>query len=545
MPRREAKDGGHTAFTDHRIQRRPEPEQALPADAEIAAWRDPAADLKTRNLGIAYINVGMEHRSREFIARGYRMLTEVQQQFSNDSEIFTSMGSALLLAKQTSEAELAFERALELSPSSATGETNAASAYLEAGDIDRAVAHLERAVAIDPLHLAADAPLIELYKQQGKVAKAAQLSSQVSAALEAPPARSETEEQPGGGASSQSAATAFKNVQVLQGVPSAELIPTMRFISASLGVECGYCHVPDHFDRDDKKPKQIARAMMRMMAAIDTQSFDGERKVSCYSCHRGSVKPQATPIIDAPTPLPPAGEAEKPDSGLPTADQLIARYVQALGGAFAIENVTSRQAKGSTTGGNEVARVEIYDRDPNQQMVVRRSPAGDSVTLCNAHKGWSTSPGHPGHAMSQDEIDGAEMEADLHFPLHIQQRCADLRVEYEEKIGERKVFVVSCANPGRPPVAFHFDEQSGLLVRLVRYVRTPLGLIPTRVDFGDYRDVDGVKVAFSWTVAEPDGITATQLEEVLDNVPINDEKFAMPALAKTLKGEKVKSGDAR
>jgi hypothetical protein len=310
-PRREAKDGGHTAFTDHRIQRRPEQEQGLPADAEIAAWRDPAPDLQMRNLGIAYINVGMERRSREFIARGYRMLTEVQQQFSNDSGIFTSRRSALLLAKQTSEAELAFERALELSPRSATGETNAASAYLEAGDIDRAVTHLERAVAIDPLHLAADAPLIELYKQQGKVAKAAQLSSQVSAALEAPPARSKTEEQPGAGAPSQAAATVFKNVQVLQGVPSEELIPTMRFISASLGVECGYCHVPDHFDRDDKKPKQIARAMMRMMAAIDTQSFDGERKVSRYSCHRASVKPEATPIIDAPTTLPPTGGRQK------------------------------------------------------------------------------------------------------------------------------------------------------------------------------------------------------------------------------------------
>ena len=54
-----------------------------------------------------------------------------------------------------------------------------------------------------------------------------------------------------------------------------------------------------------------------------------------------------------------------------------------------------------------------------------------------------------------------------------------------------------------------------------------------------------MKVAFAWTVAEPDGKTTTQLDEVLDNVPINDEKLAMPALAKTLKGEKVKSGDAR
>jgi photosynthetic reaction center cytochrome c subunit len=545
MPRREAKDGGHTAFTDHRIQRRPDQEQALPADAGIAAWRDPAPDLEGRNLGIAYINVGMERRSREFIARGYRMLTEVQQQFSNDSEIFTSMGSALLLAKQTSEAELAFDRALQLRPSSATEETNAASAYLEAGDIDQAVTHLERAVAIDPLHLAADAPLIELYKQQGKVAKAAELSRQVSAALAAPPARSETEEQPGGGGSSQAAATVFKNVQVLKGVPSEELIPTMRFISASLGVECGYCHVPDHFDKDDKKPKQIAREMMRMMAAIDSRSFEGNLQVSCYSCHRGSVKPETTPIIAPQTPWLPAGEAEKLDSDLPTADHLIEGYVQAMGGAFAIESVTSRQAKGTTTRGNEVASVEIFDQDPNKQMVIRHSTAGDSVTIFNARQGWSTSPGRPRRALSQDEIEGAEMDADLHFPLHIKQLCAYLRVEYAEKIGERKAFVVSCANLGRPAVMLYFDQQSGLLVRLVRYLRTPLGSLPTRIDFADYRDVDGVRVAFSWTVAEPDGRTTTQLDEVLENVPIHDERFSMSPSPNPLKGENGKSGDGR
>ena len=83
----------------------------------------------------------------------------------------------------------------------------------------------------------------------------------------------------------------FKNIQVLKGVSSDQVIPAMRFIAASLGVECNYCHVQDHFEKDDKKPKQIARDMMRMMLAIDKDSFGGNREVTCYSCHRGSPKP--------------------------------------------------------------------------------------------------------------------------------------------------------------------------------------------------------------------------------------------------------------
>ena len=194
MPRRDAKDGGHTAFTDHRIQRRPEPATVLPVDADIAAWREPASDLRKRNLGIAYINSGIEHNSPPSVVRGYRMLTEIQEQFSTDSEVLTSLGTALLIAKHPSEAELAFERALQLNPDSVTGETNAASAYLQAGDIDRAIAHLERAVALDPMHLPADVPLIELYKWQGNTAKAAELSSKLSAAIENQPASEETAE---------------------------------------------------------------------------------------------------------------------------------------------------------------------------------------------------------------------------------------------------------------------------------------------------------------------------------------------------------------
>jgi hypothetical protein len=65
MPRRNAQDGGHTVFTDHRIQRRPEATQAgLPAEVGIAAWREPPRELQKRNLGIAYIDVGMQrHRA--------------------------------------------------------------------------------------------------------------------------------------------------------------------------------------------------------------------------------------------------------------------------------------------------------------------------------------------------------------------------------------------------------------------------------------------------------------------------------------------------
>jgi hypothetical protein len=89
----------------------------------------------------------------------------------------------------------------------------------------------------------------------------------------------------------------FKNIQVLKGIPAEQLIPTMQFIAASLGVGCEYCHVHNAFDKDDKKPKQTARKMMDMMFAINKDNFEGHRTVTCNSCHRGSAIPQAIPAV--------------------------------------------------------------------------------------------------------------------------------------------------------------------------------------------------------------------------------------------------------
>jgi len=532
MPRRDAKDGGHTAFTDHRIQRRPEPQSTAADDADIAAWREPASDLQKRNLGIAYINAGAERRSPAFVIRGYRMLTEVQNQFSSDSESFTSMGTALLLGKQPSEAEFAFDRALQLNPGSVIAETNAASAYLQSGDADSAVAHLERAVAIDPLHLPADFPLIELYKRQGNAAKAAELSDKVSAAMNQP--SSENAAKPLPAISPQMAESVFKNIQVLKGVSADQLIPAMRFVTASLGVECGYCHVPDHFDQDDKKPKQIARDMMRMMAAINKDNFDGDRQVTCYSCHRGAPEPEGTPLVA--TDFVPrsemarttTSEAGKLPVDMPTAEQLIDHYIQALGGATAIEKITSREETGTTMLAGKTVRVEVSEQYPDQQVTVRHTEGGDSIIAFNGHEGWTSKPHSPLREMHIADLDAAQMAADLHFPLHIRQMFSELRVEYPEKIGDHEAYVVSGTRVAQPPVKFYFDEQSGLLVRLVRYAPSPLGLVPTQTDYEDYRNVDGVSTPFRWTVAQPGERFTIQLEQVQQNIPIDNARFGKP-----------------
>src|SRR5215472_65742 len=155
----------------------------------------------------------------------------------------------------------------------------------------------------------------------------------------------------------------YKNIQILKGIPADQLIPAMQFITASLGVECGFCHVENHFDQDDKKPKQTARKMMQMMSAINQNNFDGHREVTCNSCHRGSRTPLSIPMIsESPTPGVSTAEDEPLPANLPSADQLIEKYIQALGGSNAIQKVSSRYEKATLNLFGREMSVEIFDK---------------------------------------------------------------------------------------------------------------------------------------------------------------------------------------
>src|SRR5262245_20164609 len=154
------------------------------------------------------------------------------------------------------------------------------------------------------------------------------------------------------------AAQPSRMIQVLTGVSRDEILATMRVISASLGVECEFCHETDRTLNTAKK--DIARKMMTMTRALNTASFGTENRVTCFTCHRGSSTPLAAP---APlgqytalgvgvlfkgngSPVPGGQDAvlserfreyvAREGSGLPAPEQILARYVHALGGEPAL-----------------------------------------------------------------------------------------------------------------------------------------------------------------------------------------------------------------
>jgi len=330
----------------------------------------------------------------------------------------------------------------------------------------------------------------------------------------------------------------FKNIQVLKGIPADQVFPTMQFIAASLGVECDFCHVQNAFEKDDKKPKQTARKMVEMMFAINKDNFQGNRGVTCYSCHRGNAHPMAVPAVlteDTKEPMGAphrseerkAGESLK-EAATTTADQLLDKYIEAIGGASAVDKINSRVMKGTIDFGGRSLPIDVYAKDPEKRISFTHMADGDSVTAFNGQEGWIGTPGHPLREMHGSDLDGAAIDADLHFPTHLKMMFTEMQVRGREKVNDRPTYVVVGRRDAKTPIELYFDVDSGLLLRLVRYGDTALGWMPTQIDYDDYREASGVKVPYRWTLARPSGRFTIQISNMQQNIPLDEAKFVKP-----------------
>jgi hypothetical protein len=318
------------------------------------------------------------------------------------------------------------------------------------------------------------------------------------------------------------------NIQVLKGLPADQVVPAMQFISNSLNADCEFCHVRGSFDKDDKEPKKTARAMIKMMNSINQANFDGHKAVTCFTCHHGSqdvANVPAIPDVEPKEPPPPP----KPES-IPAATALLDKYVQAVGGADALGKVKSRYQKGTMTGfGGKSFPVEVFAKAPDKRASYVTMGQGANITAFDGKIGWLGNPGRPPRDMSPAEAEHARMDADLTFALDVKKMYAKFDVAPAEKINGHDVWMVVGRTEGQPPLRLYFDQQTGLLVRLQRYIETPLGRNPTQIDYDDYKDADGVKIAQTWTVARPQGRFTIKVDETKTNVEVEDAKFARPA----------------
>jgi photosynthetic reaction center cytochrome c subunit len=339
----------------------------------------------------------------------------------------------------------------------------------------------------------------------------------------------------------------FTNVQVLKGIPVNQFMETMGFFSAALGYNCTNCHGDEVLGNwakyaDDTPVKRTARRMVTVAATINKTLFGGREAVTCYTCHRGSPTPKIVPSLLEQYSEPPADDPDEVElspraPSTPTANDILDRYIQVLGGAQKLAALTSFVGKGNYDGFDSYhgkVAVDVYAKNTGQRTVIVHTQNGESITAYDGRNAWIMGPDKPVSVLQLvpgGDLDGVKLDGDLAFPGRLKQALTGLRVGFPTTtIDDREVQVVQ-ATAGASRVKLFFDKQTGLLTRIVRYSKTMVGPVPTQIDYSDYREVAGVKMPFQWRLTWTDGQSMFSLDEVQPNVAIDPAKFARPAAA--------------
>lgn len=342
-----------------------------------------------------------------------------------------------------------------------------------------------------------------------------------------------------------SAGQVFKNVQVLKDVTVDDFMTLMGLMTASVGGDCADCHKDAGTSQVDwafDTPRKIAaRRMSAMVMAMNRDHFGGRQVVSCWSCHRGRTRPIVTPTLDQVYGEPSLDPEDLVYSSVPDLakpETTIDRYLQAVGGAQKLAAVTTVTATGSSMGfrgfgGGGV--VEVYAKRPDQRsMIIRYKVAGRDATVrsYDGKTGWIKTPLNVlgEYQLRGSELTGARLDAQLTFPDQIKTTLSRLRTLEPQQIDGKDMDVVQGDVAGASGMfaTLYFDQKTGLLVRTVRYGASPIGRMPTQMDFADYRDVGGIKlphrIAFVWL----DGRDSIQLDQIRIGAPVDASKFGTP-----------------
>lgn len=355
----------------------------------------------------------------------------------------------------------------------------------------------------------------------------------------------------------------FKNVQVLKGIPVDDFLGTMGIMAAALQFDCSDCHVAAGTEKvdwaADTPRKRMARVMVTMVATINKNNFGGRQLVTCWTCHRNRDKPLVTPVMatiyGTPTVEPDDIIVQAP--GAPVAESILDRYIEAAGGAQRLAGLTSFVGKGTSVsfggfGGDGAVEIVAQAPDKRATIIVFKEATGrgDQIRTYDGRTGWLRTPLNVlgEFQLTGTDLDGSRVDAQLSFPGQIKQMLTnvrtgppttitDLPAPFSQSVLQQGVpseqahvvDVVQGTGPRGLLVTLYFDRQSGLLLRELRYGSSPIGRIPTQIDFADYRDVNGIKLPFRITFAWLDGRDSIILNDITTNVPIDQAKFGRPA----------------
>jgi photosynthetic reaction center cytochrome c subunit len=320
----------------------------------------------------------------------------------------------------------------------------------------------------------------------------------------------------------------FKSIKVLNDMPADQMGKVMNMMSASLGVNCAFCHASNDgdYEKEGFEHKDAARQMLKMTFDLNKNYFDGRPEINCNSCHQGKAHPQAV------FPLKPTVVEERPKQPdkKPIVEEILAKYETALGGKANLTKITSRQIKAQRNepDGKTFEVEEILQKGSKMSVktIYPSKQYGDYV-LTESFDGTSARKIGNGAeiVLKADELEQIKREAQLFANPNLKAIYPKMEFRAVDKIDGREVYLITATNADNSRERLYFDVLTGLLVRRAASTATILGNFVYQVDYADYKDFGGVKLPTTINFAVPNIRWTRKILDVKNDAAIDDAKF--------------------
>ena len=317
----------------------------------------------------------------------------------------------------------------------------------------------------------------------------------------------------------------FKNIKVLNDMPAEQMGKVMNLMSASLGVNCNFCHVENDFAKDGKEEKEAARQMITMTLALNKNYFDNRPEISCNTCHNGKTHPQSVPNLNAVSAA--TEERPKQPATKPMIDAILEKYTQAVGGKENLAKINSRVVTASRVEPNGKIEAEEIWQKGDKILIVTKYPQAVVTEAYDGANAWKRADARE-IVLKTDEAEQIKRNAQFFAFDDLKTIYPKIEYRFTDKIDGREVYLVTATTGENLRERLYFDAANGLLVRRVSSVPTVLGIFQYQVDYSDYKDFGGVKLPATVRYASPNVSWTRKITEVKNNAVVDDAKFNQP-----------------
>ena len=348
----------------------------------------------------------------------------------------------------------------------------------------------------------------------------------------------------------------YKNIKILTKLPADQVRTQMEYFTASLGVQCNFCHVQGQFDSDDNPRKDRARKMMKMVDRFNDDTVN-DITVTCATCHHNRVPPERTPTLavnmtQAEAEAAAAARAARgggpggqgPGRGGPggpgggqgrgrgpapepkpteTADAVLAKYAQALGGDAALAAAKTRVLEGTQTGRDlQTQPIKVQEKITGEYRADIASTPNPSVRVSAPAGAWTT-----GFAPNPRDLEGVQAAqvarpTDFGLALNAKTIYSSFDVRRYETIDGKRSIVIDAKRGPLVTESLYFDLESGLLLRRGVQTKTSYGNLAEQVDYSDYKEAGGIKIPFTVRHATWNQVTTVKFADAKVNAQIDD-----------------------